>query len=194
MTRLPRVIAASMMCACLAGVAHLAARAEAAQTSQTAGKMTPEEILDYHLKDEKGGSAGAGRAIYEKQCGACHIFGGIGKEVGPDLTTITSRFKKKDILDAILWPSKVISDQYQAEMIQLADGKVITGLLVRESPTAVFIRTGDNPERPVSVLKAQIAERAVSSISLMPEGLLDGLSHTDIANLLAFLMAPPPAK
>jgi putative heme-binding domain-containing protein len=157
-------------------------------------QMTPEQILEHHTKDEKGGNAEAGRAIYEKQCAACHRFGGIGKDVGPDLTTITSRFKKKDILEAILWPSKVISDQYQAEMFELSDGSVVTGMIVRESAAAVLVRTGDNPDKPVAVPKGKIATRATSTVSLMPQGLLEGFSHEQIADLLAFMQAPPPAK
>ncbi len=156
--------------------------------------MKPEQILEYHAKNEKAGTPQLGRAHYEEKCAACHIFGGIGKEVGPDLTTIASRFKRRDILDAILFPSKVISDQYQAEMIQLKDGTVVTGVLVRESAALVLLRTGENPDKPVSIPKGQITERAVSPISLMPAGLLDDLTHEEIDNLLAFLLAPPPGK
>lgn len=155
---------------------------------------TAEQILAAQTKDDKGGRAAEGRPLYEKQCATCHRFGGIGRDVGPDLTTITSRFKKADILEAILWPSKVISDQYQAEMFELTDGKVVTGVLVRETAAAVLVRTGEQPERPVAVPKAQIAVRAPSTVSLMPEGLLTGLSHEQIADLLAFMQAPPPEQ
>jgi hypothetical protein len=58
----------------------------------------------------------------------------------------------------------------------------------------VLVRTGESPERPVAVPKAQIAVRAPSTVSLMPAGLLDGLSHEQIADLLAFVQAPPPDK
>lgn len=189
MSRYTRVVGFMVACGLFTGPA-LVARAQGTQAP--ASKMTADEILAYHTKDEKGGSAAAGRAPYEEKCASCHIFGGIGKEVGPDLTTITSRFKKTDILDAILFPSKVISDQYQAEMIELKDGKVVTGVLVRESAAVVLLLTGDNPDKPVSIPKGQIADRAVSPVSLMPEGLLDGMTHAQIADLLAFLQSPPP--
>ena len=171
----------------------------AAQTPQpaaTPGSQGPtaDEIVAYHSKDDKGGDAAAGRPLYDKLCAGCHRFGAIGKDVGPDLTTITSRFKKQDILDSIVFPSKVVSDQYQAEMIELNDGKIVTGILVRENATALLVRTGENPDKPVIVQKAQIGSRAPSTMSLMPEGLLGGLSHAEIANLLAFVMAPPPDK
>jgi putative heme-binding domain-containing protein len=172
------------------------AQALLAQTSQAsaAPQVNRDAIFEYHTKDEKGGSAAAGRPLYETHCGACHRFGGIGKDVGPDLTTITSRFKKRDVLEAILWPSKVISDQYQAEMFELADGKVVSGVVVRETPAAVLIRTPENPDKPTPLAKAQIANRAPSTTSFMPEGLLDPLTPQQIADLLAFVMAPPPDK
>ena len=156
--------------------------------------VSREQLLETHMKDEKSGSAEAGRAVFEKQCAGCHRFGAIGKDVGPDLTTLSSRFKRRDILESILWPSKIISDQYQSEMLELTDGTIVTGVLVRENATALLIRTGENPDKPVVVTKARIANRAASAVSLMPEGLLDALSHDEIANLLAFVSAPAPAR
>ena len=155
-------------------------------------KQSAEEIFDSQMKQDQPGNAEAGRPIYEKQCATCHRFGSIGKEIGPDLTTITSRFQKKDLLESILWPSKVISDQYKSEMFVLKSGTVVSGAIVRESAASVLVRTAEAPERPVSVPKAQIAERGESKVSLMPEGLLEGYTQADIANLLAFMMSPPP--
>lgn len=196
-----RSIATACGCVCFAGVVALAhgagvdAPSLQAQAGQAPGpKLTAEEIFEYQNKQEQPGSADAGRPIFEKVCAACHRFGEIGKDVGPDLTTITSRFKKKDVLEAILWPSKVISDQYQAEMFELNDGSVVTGTIVRETALAVFIRTAESPDRPVQVPKAKIATRATSTVSLMPPALLDGYTQSEIANLLAFVLAPPPAK
>ena len=159
------------------------------------GKQTPEEIFDFQNKQEQGGSAEAGRATFEKVCAGCPRFGeSIGVDVGPDLSTIASRFKKRDVLESILWPSKVISDQYRSEMFELKDGKVLSGVIVRENAANVFLRTVESPEKPVAVPKAQIANRAESAVSLMPAGLVEGMTQQEISNLLAFVLAPPPAK
>ena len=176
------------------GALVVACCAASGVAAQQAAPVNREQILEQHSKDEKGGSAEKGRPLYDKLCAGCHRFGGIGKDVGPDLTTITSRFKKRDILESVLWPSKVMSDQYQAEMFELNDGKIVAGLIVRENATAVLVRTADNPDKPVVVSKAQISDRATSTVSLMPEGLFDDLDSTKIADLLAFVMAPPPDK
>jgi len=151
-----------------------------------------EAILAAQAND--GGTPAAGRKTFDARCAACHRFGGIGKDVGPDLTTIASRFKRRDVLEAMLWPSKVISDQYLSEIFELADGKVVSGLIVRENATAVLVRTPDNPDKPVVVQKAQITNRAQSTVSLMPDGLFDKLSASELADLLAFVLAPPPDK
>ena len=176
--------------AALAGICF----ASSGVAAQQAAPANRDQILEQHSKDDKTGSAEKGRPLYEQRCAACHRFGGIGKDVGPDLTTLTSRFKKRDILESVLWPSKVMSDQYQAEMFELTDGKVVSGLIVRETATAVLVRTAENPDKPVVVTKAQVGNRATSTVSLMPEALFDDLTSTQIADLLAFVMAPPPDK
>jgi putative heme-binding domain-containing protein len=193
MRRVRALVAAALACGCVTALA--AQSAPATQGPAPAGpKLTPEQIFEYQTKQETPGSAEAGRPIFEKQCATCHRFGEMGKDVGPDLTTIASRFKKTDLLESILWPSKTISDQYQSEMFELKDGSIVTGVVVRESAIAVSVRTAESPDRPVQVPKAKIASRAASTVSLMPPGLLEGYSHADIANLLTFMLSAPPAK
>ena len=140
-------------------------------TEQPTGpKLTPDEIFDYQNRQEAPGFVQAGRPIFEKRCAICHRSGELGNEVGPDLTTIASRFKKKDVLESILWPSKVISEQYQSEMFELKDGSMLNGVPVRESAVAVFVRTSDSPERPVQIAKDKIATRTPSTVSLHDRG------------------------
>ena len=96
--------------ASVAFVGSTTAGLEARLIYQIGAKPTAEEIFEFENKQEQAGSPEAGRPIFEKICATCHRFGeAIGKDVGPDLTTIASRFKKRDVLESILWPSKVIS-------------------------------------------------------------------------------------
>ena len=190
-----RVLATSCGVAMAAAIGVAAAQEPAgAPQKPAAPQASREDVLAAQLKDDKGGSAAEGRPLFEQRCAVCHRFGGIGRDVGPDLTTITSRFKKADILDSILWPSKVVSDQYQAEMFEMNDGRIVAGLIVRESAAAILVRTADAPDKPVVVTKAQIANRAPSAVSMMPENLHEGLTQKQLADLLAFMMAPPPEK
>jgi putative heme-binding domain-containing protein len=130
-----------------------------------------------------------GQPLFEKLCASCHRFGELGNDVGPDLTTLNSRFKKKDILESILWPSKIISDQYEAFMIETTGGDIITGAVVMEDDRRIVLRTAQQPDRPVQVPKSQIKTQQKSTVSLMPEELLTGLSHKEINVLIAFLQA-----
>jgi putative heme-binding domain-containing protein len=130
-----------------------------------------------------------GQPVFEKLCASCHRFGELGTDVGPDLTTLSSRFKKKDILESILWPSKIISDQYEAVMIETDGGDIVVGAVVMEDDQRIVLRTAQNPDRPVAVPKSRIKTQQKSTVSLMPPGLLTGLSHTEINGLVAFLLA-----
>jgi len=130
-----------------------------------------------------------GKAVFEALCSGCHVFGDLGSSVGPDLSTVANRFKKRDILESILWPSKTISDQYTMTTLVLDDGTSVSGLVVREDDQAVFLRTADaltGRGKPVPV--ARIKERKDSTVSLMPERLMDPLKIERIDNLVAFLL------
>jgi putative heme-binding domain-containing protein len=188
------IVVENVAAAAIASSVLLGAGAAPRTSQDPALEKAKEAIVAEQMKDEKAGTAAAGRKTYEERCAVCHRFGAIGKDVGPDLTSIASRFKRRDVLDSILWPSKVISDQYQPEIFELADGKVVSGLIIRENATAVLVRTPDTPEKPTVVQKSQITNRAPSTVSLMPEGLHEKLTATDLADLLAFVLSPPPDK
>ena len=132
-----------------------------------------------------------GRAHYDKACAQCHRFGSVGTDFGPDLTTLASRFKKRDVVEAILWPSRAVSDQYQSVEVTTTDKQTLFGLVAREDADKIALQMTP-AERPIEVAKARVASRKPSPVSLMPEGLVDDLSQTQLADLLAFLLAPPP--
>ncbi|MEZ5365785.1 MAG: c-type cytochrome [Bryobacterales bacterium] len=83
--------------------------------------MSAQEIFEYMMYDPMTTKADPheGKKIFEDQCAKCHRFGDIGKDYGPDLTTINNRFKRRDMVEAVLWPSKTISDQYDAYRIRM---------------------------------------------------------------------------
>jgi putative heme-binding domain-containing protein len=163
-----------------------------ADAAAAAAQLKREQILEQQLKPlAKPASAPAGQKLYDVLCAMCHRFGSIGEDVGPDLTTVTSRFGRKELLESILWPSKTISDQYESELFETVDGKVHHGLLVRETAAALQIRTLTSP-KPIVLAVSDVQSRRKSPQSFMPEALIDGLSAADIANLLAFIFSGPP--
>src|SRR5262249_32520535 len=68
---------------------------------------------------ERGRNFEKGKEAYlAGQCIKCHRLGMEGGTVGPDLTAIVSRFDRRAILESIIEPSKVISEQYTNEVIR----------------------------------------------------------------------------
>ena len=140
-------------------------------------------------------SAGRGRnfirgrkAFADAQCLSCHRFGLDGAGVGPDLTAVSSRFARGNVLESILEPSKVLSEQYENTIVTLKNGDEHTGRLIEETPDQlVLIPNPLLPDTRVSLKKLEVRNRTASKISPMPEGLLNGLSKEDILDLLAFI-------
>jgi putative heme-binding domain-containing protein len=135
-----------------------------------------------------GGDPALGKPIFDKVCSTCHKFGATGNTIGPDLTTIAAKLKRPELIESMLFPSKVIADQYKPELIQTKDGDIISGLIVKENARAVTLVTTEHPDKPVEVLKSQIQARRKSTTSTMPEGLLDSYSDEQVNGLVAYLL------
>jgi putative heme-binding domain-containing protein len=144
--------------------------------------------LEKYLDKERG-DAGRGKAVFTKaNCIKCHKFGTEGEGVGPDLTTVAKRFKRVDILDSIVYPSKVISDQYRSVKITTKNGQEIVGLAAVQGDTVTVLLSDASK---VTLRKDQIDTQVASLISVMPEQLLDTLTLQEIADLFAFLESEP---
>ena len=124
------------------------------------------------------------------RCGVCHRYGGDGGSTGPDLTQLAGRFNLKDLTDSILDPSKVISDQYKASIVQTDEGKLVTGRIVSDSPDSItMVIDPEIATKVVEIKKARIEQISVSPLSLMPKDLLKGLNETEVLDLLAYLLS-----
>ncbi len=124
-------------------------------------------------------------------CVSCHKLGGVGTEVGPDLTKLDPKQQSPvEILHDILEPSFRINEKFQSWSFELKSGKTVTGLIVKETPTEVEVLV--NPlakEAPLVLKVSQIDERKKSPTSIMPKGLLDKLTHEEILDLVAYVYA-----
>lgn len=153
-----------------------------------------DELLEFMADDEyHGGNATSGAAIFKKaQCSACHRMEGTGEAIGPDLTDISHRFQKKQILESILFPSHVISDQYITKKILTLDGKVYSGL-VSASPSGDYVLIDSQGNKSI-VPSASVEEIVPSKVSVMPTGLLDKLTAEEIGDLMTYLKANKSAN
>ena len=105
--------------------------------------------------------------------------------MGPDLTDLTKRFTRKEILQSILHPSHVISSQYAAKNCCLADGRVLTGIVAPGPSGEKMVLTSEGDK--LSIPEEDIDEITPSKISGMPDGLFKELTQEDIADLFAYL-------
>jgi putative heme-binding domain-containing protein len=127
------------------------------------------------------------QAFNDAQCIACHRFGNDGGAVGPELTAASSKYTRRDILDSIIEPSKVVSEQYQNVALALKNGEDITGRVIEEDSRRIVVVTDPLKQTQREVRKSEIQERRPSKLSPMPEGLVSILTRDEILDLLAYI-------
>jgi putative heme-binding domain-containing protein len=125
-----------------------------------------------------------GRALFVKLCANCHQLFGEGAAIGPDLTG-AQRTNIDYLLLNLVDPSSSISRDFQMEVVETAEGRIVTGLVVGESDHAITVQT---PNEKVVLPRAEIDRRVESGVSMMPEGLLQPLAPEEIRDLFAYLM------
>jgi putative heme-binding domain-containing protein len=128
----------------------------------------------------------AGRVTYQRLCGACHRLFDEGGTIGPDLTG-SQRNHPGYLLENIIDPSASVPRDFQLNMFRTTSGRIVSGFVVAESPVSVTVALLN--ER-VTIPVAEIEQREVSSQSMMPEGLLQGLTAAEIRDLIAYLGSP----
>ena len=131
-----------------------------------------------------------GQAAYAKaSCAQCHRIAGEGGATGPDLTGAGSRFSRADLLDAILEPSKAISDQFQDTEVLTKEGDLYVGRVERDDAQGIALRRLPPSEDLVELNRSEIELRRLHPLSRMPSGLLDVLSEDEILDLFAYVLA-----
>lgn len=136
------------------------------------------------------GDAERGRALFATstgvQCRNCHRVGTVGIEVGPELSKIGQKANRKQILESILEPSKVIAPQFVTQLVETTEGKVFTGLLVSRSEQELVLKDAQN--KTLKFAAGEIELVAPQATSLMPDLLLKEMTAQEVADLLEFLV------
>ena len=127
------------------------------------------------------------QAFASAQCVLCHRVGQNGGLVGPDLTAVSSRFNRRDLLDSILNPSRVIDDKFRNTVLTLKSGANVIGTIEREDEKTVTIRASPLLPQTTVLQKADVQSREMSPVSPMPPSLLNVLKQEQILDLLAYL-------
>lgn len=150
-----------------------------------------DELIEFSKTEMKGRDYKNGLKMYSAaRCVVCHRFGGDGGATGPDLTQAAGRFNFKDVAEAIVDPSKVVSDQYKTTQIETKDGKSYTGRIVGvTNDTMSLLIDPEDSTKVVTVKKSDIDEQQLSPVSLMPKDLLKQLNEKEVLDLMAYLLS-----
>jgi putative heme-binding domain-containing protein len=165
----------------------LAQRIKKVVKSDAARRNREEVIAQFTPALEQPGDRAKGAAAFEKHCLACHTVQTRGHRVGPDLSGIGSRAKETLLVD-LFDASRQVTPEFIAYTLVTADGQVLSGVLVSETPDSVTLRRAEGVQDFVP--RPQIAELHSTGKSLMPDGFEETFTPADVANLLAFLAQP----
>jgi len=140
--------------------------------------------------DWASGDATRGRRLFEtRSCAQCHD----GRSaLGPNLSGVTGRFSREDLLTAIVDPGRDVSNRYQTTLIETTAGRIYTGLIIYESVDGLILRNATN--QTFRIETRDIALRRRLPQSLMPVGLLKDATPQHISDLVAYLASLTPGS
>lgn len=145
--------------------------------------------LEGKLKSNRNFKNGE-RAFAAARCVVCHRVSGDGGATGPDLSQVAGRFGVKELAEALVEPSKVVSDQYKASVIRTVDEKTIVGKIVNDAGSNYTIVVDpEDSTKVVEVKKTDVESVKPSNVSLMPDKLLDTLNENEVLDLLAYMLS-----
>lgn len=132
------------------------------------------------------GDLTAGQALFKKNCANCHQLFGDGAKVGPDLTT-ANRQDRDFLLVSLVDPSSVIRKEYVSLVVQTNGGRVLTGLPIERTDSAVTLIDSKGEKQIVS--SSEIEELHESPVSLMPDNLYRQFTPQQLRDLFAYLQS-----
>jgi putative membrane-bound dehydrogenase-like protein len=137
------------------------------------------------------GDAAHGEAVFFRKgettaaCGSCHRVQGRGQWIGPDLSTIGTKYGKDGLLESILNPSGAVGYNYLTQIVELNDGRLLDGLMAEETSDRLALKNAQGERFEIN--KSDIKDRRSGTQSLMPDGLAQAMSEQDLVDVLAYL-------
>jgi quinoprotein glucose dehydrogenase len=132
----------------------------------------------------EGGDPGEGEAIFKSgQCTQCHLVGGVGGAVGPDLTHVASRLSRKELLESIVSPNAKIAEGFATISVTTKEGDTVTGTLQKETPEGLTLKADDG--EVVTIKAADVESRTKPSSGMPPMG--EVLKAGEIRHVVEYL-------
>lgn len=144
------------------------------------------QIVERVMKIDGDAEAGA-KSFKTHACVSCHTFANGQLPKGPHLVDIGKRYKKAELVESIVEPSRKIAQGFDTWTFIMESGRLHTGFVVQESAETVLIRMADGLSR--ELLQDDIEERVKQTTSMMPKGVVGNLTCGELADLIAFLQS-----
>ncbi|MDP1592176.1 MAG: hypothetical protein Q8M07_30730 [Prosthecobacter sp.] len=130
-----------------------------------------------------------GEATYMQRCASCHKLFFKGGNIGPELTTY-QRDNLGTMLISIVNPNAEIREGFQFITVETKDGRSIGGFQVDRDNQVTVLRGLDGQD--VTLGAQDIKTVQPMGRSLMPEGMLEGLSEQQLRDFFAYLRISHP--
>ena len=132
------------------------------------------------------GDVARGKQLFvSRGCAQCHSLDGTTELLGPNLARLGERLDYPAALQAVLDPSQSIRTGYESQIVETEDGEMVQGRIVTSDAKQVTLMVAGN--QTVTIPRPTIQRQRSSKRSLMPEGLLAGLSEKQRFDLFAYL-------
>jgi len=141
-------------------------------------------VAAYQKALELKGDRARGKALFAKQCSACHQLEGVGSSVGADLAAIRDRGLEAVLLN-ILDPNREVKPAFHSYVLVTNEGRTLTGMIPAETANSLTLRRPDGTTE--TILRIHIEELRSTGLSFMPEGLEKQIDVPAMADLLAYL-------
>ena len=159
----------------------------AAHLQEAPGPLTPDQTAALAARALRQGDPARGEAVFRRKetlCLKCHAVAGAGGQVGPSLESVGASAPADYLVDSLLQPGKAVKEGYHAITVALDDGRVVTGIKLRQTDTALVLRDAD--DRELALPLASIDEQKPAG-SLMPAGLVETMTESELLDLVRFL-------
>jgi len=137
------------------------------------------------------GDPSSGKELFfgnKANCYACHTVGGQGGHVGPELSKIGAIRSRRDLLEAIVFPSASFARGYEPYVVSTNSGRAYPAGIIRgETADAITLVTGDRTE--VRIPRADIESIVPAKVSIMPQGLDAQLSRQELSDVVTYLLS-----
>jgi putative heme-binding domain-containing protein len=135
--------------------------------------------------------AARGAVVFEQNCANCHVIANKGAKIGPQLDGIGIRGLDR-LLEDILDPNRNIDQAFRTTSLTLKDGKIVSGLFLREDG-AIWV-LADQQGKEVRVPRDMVDQKQVVQLSPMPANFGDQIPEAEFVHLLAYLLEQRPKK